>query len=313
MSMSISASSLVVLAMSAIACTVTTSKDPKKNPDVDDGRNHSSEGGPTGHPSNDSGPEEEFETTEGNEYDASPGESVSHSGHPVPDGADTDHPGREAGSGPQPSGDAGNGIADSGRDGETNDGGPGEAAVDAGASEAGRPMLPEGESLILNGSFESASVDPGATWALLQVGDTRISNWEVAAAPIHYTGTYWPGSDGSRSIDLDGLEGQPGAVQQVVPTQPSHHYLVTFDLAGNAEHSPTIKPLRVVAASQSADFFFDSSGRSPQDMGWTTQSFTFTADDTTVTLEFQSLNPPAEAGWGAVIDNIAMFDLTEAP
>jgi len=158
-------------------------------------------------------------------------------------------------------------------------------------------------SLITNGSFESASVDPGS-FLKLSVGSTSIDGWTVINDSIHYVGSYWQASDGVRSIDLDGDPGQAGGVQQIFATTPDTKYTVTFDMSGNLAGGPTVKSMRVIADGQSADFTFDITGISTTDMGYVSHAWTFIADDDFANLQFISLN--TSAGWGPVIDNVSV-------
>jgi len=54
--------------------------------------------------------------------------------------------------------------------------------------------------------------------------------------------------------------------------------------------------MRVAADGQSADFDFDITGKSAQNMGWTQKSWTFVADDTSATLEFISSTTKLSVG-----------------
>ncbi|MEO8026853.1 MAG: hypothetical protein ABI823_10280 [Bryobacteraceae bacterium] len=47
-------------------------------------------------------------------------------------------------------------------------------------------------------------------------------------------------------------------------------------------------------------------------MGWTLDRWMFTAKAETTRLEFRSLTPAGPSGWGAVIDNVAVFDVRES-
>ena len=67
-------------------------------------------------------------------------------------------------------------------------------------------------NLLTNGSFENASIDPGAGFIEVFPGQTSIIGWDVISADVHYVGTFWEASDGIRSIDLDGLTGSAGGV-----------------------------------------------------------------------------------------------------
>jgi len=85
---------------------------------------------------------------------------------------------------------------------------------------------------------------------------------------------------------------------------PGLSYQVTFELAGNPDNLPTIKPMRVSADGQSMDFAFDITGRTRSNMGWNSQTWSFIADDTSTTLQFQSLT--TFQGWGPVLDNVTV-------
>lgn len=154
-------------------------------------------------------------------------------------------------------------------------------------------------NLIQNGSFEIGP-NPGS-FLTLGNGSTAIDNWVVTEDNIDYVGTFWQSSDGNRSLDLGGF--QAGAIAQTFNTTVGQNYLVTFDLAGNTEGSPTIKTMRVEAAGQFADFTFDVTGKDGSNMGWTPQSWEFTATDAQTTLEFKGLD---DTNAGPALDNVAV-------
>ena len=163
-------------------------------------------------------------------------------------------------------------------------------------------------SLIVNGSFESSSVDPGLYCSAHTTGDTSITGWEVTAFEIHYCDVgYWPASDGTRSIDLDG-DSSEGGMRQSFATVAGQTYTVSFDMAGNNYGLPVIKPMQVSADGQSAVFQFDTTGTTYAAFGWTTMTWSFVADDGSATLEFLSLTPTTGyiPSYGAVIDNVVV-------
>jgi len=162
-------------------------------------------------------------------------------------------------------------------------------------------------ALITNGSFESACINPGASFTTHFPGDTCITGWTVIVEDIHYVGTFWVASDGSRSLDLDGNTGSAGGIEQTFSTLPGMKYVVSFDMAGNPGNAPTIKPMRVSADGQFQDFTFDITGRSFSNMGWTPHIWSFIADDTSATLEFRSLT--TFQGWGPALDNVSVTAL----
>ncbi|GBE99231.1 choice-of-anchor C family protein [Microcystis aeruginosa NIES-298] len=160
-------------------------------------------------------------------------------------------------------------------------------------------------NLIQNGSFETATVNPGASFIGLGAGSTAITGWTVSQGSIDYIGTLWQASNGSRSLDLSGENA--GGIQQTFNTTVGKTYRVTFDLAGNTFTSPTIKDMRVSAGGSSADFSFDTTGKSNSNMGWLSKSWDFTANSTTTTLEFISLT---NSFAGPALDNVSVIALS---
>jgi choice-of-anchor C domain-containing protein len=160
--------------------------------------------------------------------------------------------------------------------------------------------------LITNGSFETATVNPGSGFITLPATSTAITGWTVGGAGIDYIGTYWQASDGVRSLDMSALN--PGSIaSQTFATAIGSTYLVTFDMAGNpniGNSGTTLKDLRVLAAGQQADFQFDTTGHTKSSMGWVPKSWSFTANATTTTLTFQSLTG---GNSGPALDNVSVI------
>jgi choice-of-anchor C domain-containing protein len=162
-------------------------------------------------------------------------------------------------------------------------------------------------NLIQNGSFENGT-DPGV-FQTLSGGSTVITGWTVSpGSQIDYIGTLWQASNGSRSLDLSG--GNAGRIQQTFNTTVGGTYRVTFDLAGNPNASPIIKDMRVSAGGSSADFSFDTTGKSSSNMGWVSKSWDFTANSTTTTLEFITLTNSVA---GPALDNVSVIALSPPP
>jgi choice-of-anchor C domain-containing protein len=159
-------------------------------------------------------------------------------------------------------------------------------------------------NLIQNGSFETATVNPGS-FLQLDAVSTAITGWTVSQGTIDYIGTAWQASEGARSLDLQGLAS--GGIQQTFNTTIGATYRVTFDLAGNPTGNPTIKEMRVSAGGNSADFSFDITGKSNSNMGWLSKSWDFTANSTTTTLEFIGLG---NSDAGAALDNVSVIALS---
>ena len=165
-------------------------------------------------------------------------------------------------------------------------------------------------SVIINGSFEDGPAIGPANFLEISPGATDIVGWVVTRAEIDYLNSdFWQTPDGDRSLDLDGTPGF-GGIAQSFATQIGIDYLVEFDMASNPDGAPTIKEMRVEAASQSQDFTYDSTGRSRLDMGWVRREWTFTAVDTTTTLEFYSLDT-VNGRFGPALDNVSVTVIPE--
>lgn len=149
-----------------------------------------------------------------------------------------------------------------------------------------------------NGGFEL----PGTGDSLnVPKNSTFITGWVVTKDNVDYISSYFQPSEGRYSIDLDG--NTPGAIAQTFATAAGTNYTVTFDMAGNTGGGSGVKSMRVSAAGSSQDFTFDTTGKSPSNMGWTTKTFVFTATVASTTLEFASLGS-AGSNAGPALDNV---------
>lgn len=163
-----------------------------------------------------------------------------------------------------------------------------------------------------NGSFENATVDPGATFVTLPVGNTQIDGWIVIDGDIDYIGGYWQASNGGRSLDLVGDQNL-GGVQQTFDTITGGTYRVSFDIAGNTGGPPTIKPLEVIVGNVDLHFTFDTTGHSTTDMGWESHSFKFVAQGPSSTISFISDTTGLGCCYGAALDNVVIqFEAPQA-
>jgi choice-of-anchor C domain-containing protein len=164
-----------------------------------------------------------------------------------------------------------------------------------------------GGNLLVNGSFDQIAGTPG-NYAVLAGGSTDITGWTVTGVGIDWLdNTYWEASDGLASLDLSGtiFNGSfvyAGGIEQTFATTPGEQYTVSFDLAGNS-YFQAIETVRVSAAGQYQDYSFNTAGHSNGDMGWTGQTFTFTATGGSTTLNFSSLDGPGDY-IGPTIDNV---------
>lgn len=154
-------------------------------------------------------------------------------------------------------------------------------------------------ALFTNGSFESASFNPGG-FTTLGAGNTSITGWTVGPGTVDYIGTYWTAAQGIRSIDLAG--GSLGRISQTFDTIAGMIYDVTFAMAANPDHPARPRTLTVAAGDESATYNFNTAGTTTANMGWLDYAFQFTADGSSTTLSFTSLNQAC--CWGPALDNV---------
>lgn len=162
---------------------------------------------------------------------------------------------------------------------------------------------------IVNGSFESGSIDPGA-FTTLGLGSTAITGWVVGGLGIDYIGTYWQAADGNRSIDLSGND--KGSISQLLTGLTiGQGYTVTFALAGNPDGGGSTKvAVASDGGSQSSVFNFLQGGNTKSNMGWIDQTFNFTATGTSANLTFSATqNDP----YGPALDNVRISSAVPEP
>jgi choice-of-anchor C domain-containing protein len=174
-------------------------------------------------------------------------------------------------------------------------------------------------NLIRNGSFEEGPV--ARSYLNLSGGSTAMPGWVVTGEGVDLVGAgYWVSSDGTYAIDLDGSARSRvtppyvhGGIAQTFATEKGRRYRVTFDLAGNPNRGPTIKPLQVAAAGKAVQFTFDATGKTGRAMGWQRAEWEFTAAADSTTLEFTSLTRSPETGYGPAIDRVVVVVIEEGP
>ena len=160
--------------------------------------------------------------------------------------------------------------------------------------------LPGPEPVLVNGSFEQGVL--GDRFATLPAGSNALPGWIIEDGGVDYIGSFWEPADGGRSIDM--AASSPGTLVQTIETQPGQLYEVQFDLAGNPGGDPD-KWLLVAAGDQEQSFFFDATGRSKTDMGWTRRTFRFFAEHVETTLEFLALGSD-DVSHGPALDNVSV-------
>lgn len=155
-----------------------------------------------------------------------------------------------------------------------------------------------------NGGFESGTLNNTASFDTLAAGSTAITGWTVVGDGVDYIGALWPASQGSRSIDMLSC-GVSGGVAQTFDTTAGATYLVTFSLAGNPDGG--VKTLTVSAASNTQSYTFNTAGFNTSNVGWRSQTFTFTATASSTTLTFLGgIQGGGSSCAGSALDNVAV-------
>jgi choice-of-anchor C domain-containing protein len=155
-------------------------------------------------------------------------------------------------------------------------------------SETNQPLAADvlyGTNLLSNGSFEDGPAVNG--FLPLDAGSMAIPGWKVTRGQIDYVDNL-EDAGGKRSLDLHGSPGY-GGVEQTFRTANGQRYVVTFRLAGSPNCFFPNKRVVVAAAGESQEFAFDSTGKTPDKMGWVKKEWEFDAVADQTTLEIRTL------------------------
>ncbi len=160
--------------------------------------------------------------------------------------------------------------------------------------------------LVQDGLFREGA-NPG-TIASYTTGQT-FGNWTVQSGDVELVGTTLQSSPlGGRSVDLNGST--TGAISQTLSTTTGRQYQVLFNVSGNWLSGEAIKDFRVSAGGASQDYSLTQpTGWSTSNMLFSGRSMTFTADSSSTTLAFQSLDT---GNSGAVIADVRVIEIPAA-
>lgn len=161
-----------------------------------------------------------------------------------------------------------------------------------------------------NGSFETGNYNqytPAYDFDRVFAPSTDITGWTVTVGSVDWIGTYWQAAQGTKSLDLDGDEGTPGAISQSFATSVNSTYVVTFSMSGNPDAGPALKTMTVDIGGATTAFSYDTSfyGNTLTDMKWVTKTYSFVATSTTTTLTFTSTTT---GGYGPALDNVVITE-----
>lgn len=177
-------------------------------------------------------------------------------------------------------------------------GGAAAAAVLCGLMVAGATPAAAAAGLV-NGGFEQPAIEP-SVFQTFHAGES-VGGWQVTQGSVDVVHTrLYAAAEGVQSLDLNGEE--PGTVQQNLSTLPLLSYKVTFSLAGDPSTQREVAGQVLADGAVIKDFTFDTTGKSYDNMGWTTATATFQATGTSTALAFRGVTPSGASG--AMIDNV---------
>ena len=158
---------------------------------------------------------------------------------------------------------------------------------------------------LANGSFEAgAHSDNGSGFQQLNAPNASITGWTVDAGSVDWIGTYWPAQEGSKSIDMSGVEA--GTLSQTFATTIGNTYDVSFQLSGNPEGDPAVKTLEVSATGGTVGLYsYDVTANDLTHMNWRPETYSFLATSASTTLSFVSTTAGA---FGPAIDNVVVTE-----
>jgi choice-of-anchor C domain-containing protein len=157
-------------------------------------------------------------------------------------------------------------------------------------------------NLIANGSFENP---PGINPYQVFDSSNPMPGWTIENGTVEIVGPYWQATEGSQSLDLNGIFEEIGTIYQDVPTVPGQTYKVRFAYAGNPDGAvPAIKSANVYWNGQLlAGLTFDITGHTHTNMGWTYAEYVVNATSTATRLRFQSTS---STFCGLTLDDISV-------
>lgn len=184
--------------------------------------------------------------------------------------------------------------------------GCGEGATEAPLEENGVVRQENHTGLVANGDFEAGPAcgcGPTTTFVPVNPGDTSLLNWTILGNGVTHVGSGWTAANGIGSVELNDSDG-PGGISQTFSTVPGAGYTLTYSLAADPTCGTGTKQIKVTIL----DFSYITSAtvtssKTTTNMGWVTNTGTFTATSSSSTIKFESLTP---GSCGPVVDMITV-------
>ncbi len=155
-------------------------------------------------------------------------------------------------------------------------------------------------SPVSDASLEAPLV--GTDTLLYNTGET-MGGWTVENGSVELKSSlHWQPSHYRQSLDMHG--NSPGTIARDIATVPGQTYLVSFAFSGHPVCAAVVKTMSVSFGNQQlGSFTFDSTGFSPQNMGWRYESVVVTANASVSRLRFASTTM---GGCGPALDDISV-------
>lgn len=166
-----------------------------------------------------------------------------------------------------------------------------------------------GQNMIPNGGFEDPSVPAeDVDGGILFIGPTFIpGDWNLSAGSAdilrRHNATPYQVPEGSQAIDLTG-QGTRGTLRRTLGATGNTIYRLSFWLSGNPTCEQGIKRINFLLENTIfAQLNFNTTGRSPTNMGWTKYEYTFPGLPEPRFVQFQSTTG---TNCGAMLDDVRL-------
>ena len=174
---------------------------------------------------------------------------------------------------------------------------------------------------LVNGDFEQCAQNCPTNLTPLAAGNGQLTGWTVssdnggnankAVEWVTYDGgTGWNAASGNYSIALSGANA--GEITQTIATKEGVTYDISFDVAGNPKNIGLEKYVGLTINGNTNVFGFKDTSTSNANMGWTLETYQFTAtSDSTVLSLFNDHPGLLKAGdklklYGMALDDVSI-------
>ncbi|MBQ2791003.1 MAG: DUF642 domain-containing protein, partial [Thermoguttaceae bacterium] len=167
----------------------------------------------------------------------------------------------------------------------------------------------------VNGAFEDSIAASGCY--ALGTGDNRIKGWSVTGTVFLHNqrvcrefSDVWAGESGNETFCVDLQRSYSGGtISQTFATVPGQRYVLTYVVAGNPRGGAAVKRYSISAGDSTFTGTFDTTGKSANNMGWESRTWSFVATAAQTTLAFTGLG---YGDYGATIDDVCVAPALES-